>query len=165
MYYTRIWSIRASLTAVRSYNRLFHNLVRIIWFEVRSDMSNKHIGINCVLQRFLGELHFRVWSQDTFIPMRFPMWRRQIIVALFIKYTRVQVDFYDYTYTTVILEDDLPLHREYLYARFNRINRDRFSYCTTQWLINYLRCFRAVLICTLCNINCKRSLPSESQSK
>jgi len=51
MYYTRIWLIRASFTAVRSYNRLFHNLVRIICFEVRSDMSNKHIGINSVFYK------------------------------------------------------------------------------------------------------------------
>lgn len=34
--------------------------------------------------------------------------------AIYQIYMRVQVDFYDYTYTTVILEDDLPLYREYL---------------------------------------------------
>lgn len=78
---------------------------------------------------------------------------------------QVQVVFYDYTYTTVILEDYywITLHREYLPDLI--VNRYRFDIARivqhNDYLINYLRCFRAVLICTLCNVNCKRSLSSE----
>lgn len=145
-------------------------LVRIIWSEVYSDIPINVFRIHCELI-LLGLILLLLAWRDTFRVCRKTftddVWRhrRKIIIVLLLcsSSIRVQVSLYDYT--TVILEDDLSIHGEYLYLP-ETLHRHRFSYCTTQcrWQLNYLRCFREVVIRTLCDISCKRSLSSESQS-